>query len=550
MDLGFSQNLKLKITSKDSLETQIIHQTGYKTTHDNFKSAINEIDSLKSKLIKSGFIEAKVYNVKKKHDSLVTCKMLLGSKIDSVKIFFNNKEHNIKTHLNNITNSEVFENYITIPFEQTQNTLEQLSAKIIESGDPFSTVKLTKQFINKNILEANLDITQKTESRKIDKIIIKGYEKFPKAYLKHNLKIKEGNVFNLNKIKQQLSNLNQLRFSSQIKDPEVLFTKDSTILYVYLKKTKSNNFDGFLGFGTNEENGNLEFNGYLNLDLNNNLNLGESFSLIYKSDENDQRTFNANLKIPYLFNSPIGAQLQLNLFKKDSSFTTASQNVKLLYQLNTKNEISAGIKSIKSNNLLSNTSNFTPIEDYESFFYSIGYLHQNLQTNNRLFPISTYINLEFGTGYRNNEEKHEQHDLFIDTYKTFNLNRKNSIFLRANGGYLISNNYLENELYRFGGINSIRGFKENSLSANLYGILNTEYRYLLSQSIYLHTIIDFSYLENDIANQKEKLYGFGLGFGILTKAGLLKFNYANGKTETQNFKFSNSQVHLSLTSFF
>ncbi|WP_338732988.1 POTRA domain-containing protein [Mangrovimonas cancribranchiae] len=539
----------LQITSKDSLETQTINRIGYKNKHNNFKSVTNEINKLKTTLINNGYIGTKTSSVKKTTDSLITCEMLLGNKIDSVKIFFN-EENSIKTYLNEITRNTTTKDYIIIPFEETQNTLEQLSAKIVESGDPFSTVKLTEHVINKNTLKAHLTLTQKAESRKIDKIIVKGYKKFPKAYLKHNLKIKEGDVFNLNSTKKKLSNLDQLRFSSQIKDPEVLFTKDSTILYVYLKKTKSNNFDGFLGFGTNEESGNLEFNGYLNLDLNNNLNLGESFSLIYKSDENEQRTFNANLKIPYIFNSPIGVQLQLNLFKKDSSFTTASQNAKLLYQLNAKNEISAGVKSIKSNNLLSNTSNFTPIEDYESFFYNIGYLHQNIQTNNRLFPVSTYINLELGTGYRNSEEKNEQHNIFIDTYKIFNLNRKNSVFIKANGGYLISNNYLENELYRFGGINSIRGFKENSLAANLYGVINTEYRYSLSQSIYLHTIIDFSYLENDIVNQKEKLYGFGLGFGILTKAGLLKFNYANGKTEAQKFKFSNSQVHLSLTSFF
>ena len=42
-----------------------------------------------------------------------------------------------------------------------------------------------------------------------------------------------------------------------------------------------------------------------------------------------------------------------------------------------------------------------------------------------------------------------------------------------------------------------------------------------------------SNLENKIINQKEKLYGLGFGFGILTKAGLLKFNYANGKSENQ-----------------
>ena len=73
---------------------------------------------------------------------------------------------------------------------------------------------------------------------------------------------------------------------------------------------------------------------------------------------------------------------------------------------------------------------------------------------------------------------------------------------------------------------------------------------MFNNSIYVHTIIDAAYFENKITEQKEKLYGFGFGFGLITKAGLLKFNFANGKTENQSFKFSNSQVHLSLTAFF
>ena len=132
----------------------------------------------------------------------------------------------------------------------------------------------------------------------------------------------------------------------------------------------------------------------------------------------------------------------------------------------------------------------------------------------------------------------------------YQLNNKNSFYLRFIGSVLDSKTYLDNELFRFGGINSIRGFQENSIVANRYIVLNTEYRYQLSPSIYAHSIIDFSNFENEISNTKENLYGFGLGFGIVTKAGLLKFNFANGKTEMQNFMFSNSKIHISLVSIF
>jgi hemolysin activation/secretion protein len=164
---------------------------------------------------------------------------------------------------------------------------------------------------------------------------------------------------------------------------------------------------------------------------------------------------------------------------------------------------------------------------------------------NFIFDITT------GFGNRSYDDlKENQSNFHLNTFKIFNLNDKNSIYGRVTSNYLVSDSYLENELPRFGGINSIRGFEENSLIANLYAVLNTEYRYKLNNSIYVHSVIDAAYFENQIANQKEKLFGFGFGFGLITKAGLFRFNYTSGKTENQRFKFSDSKIHLSLTTTF
>ena len=67
--------------------------------------------------------------------------------------------------------------------------------------------------------------------------------------------------------------------------------------------------------------------------------------------------------------------------------------------------------------------------------------------------------------------------------------------------------------------------------------------------MYIHSIIDAAYFNTPIKHD-QKLIGMGFGFGLATKAGILKFNLANGKAENQNFKFSDSKVHLSLTATF
>ena len=318
---------------------------------------------------------------------------------------------------------------------------------------------------------------------------------------------------------------------------------------MYIEKAKSNTFDGFLGFGTNEATNKIEFDGYLDLNLTNNLNYGESLRLLYKSDESEQQTFDLKLNAPYLFNTPIGMDLNLNIFKRDSSFVTVTQAAKLNYQINNKHVISGGISSVQSTDLLDVPS--TLITDYKSNQYFINYTYTDRQNFNLLFPVNFLFNISTGIGDRYYEDIDEkQTSLYLNTFKIFNLNDKNSIYGRVSSNYLISDTYLENELPRFGGINSIRGFEENSLIANLYAVLNTEYRYKLNNTIYVHSVIDAAYFENQLTNQKEKLFGFGFGFGLLTKAGLFRFNYTSGKTESQKFKLSDSKIHLSLTTTF
>ena len=119
--------------------------------------------------------------------------------------------------------------------------------------------------------------------------------------------------------------LNSLGFVNSTKPPEILFKKDSTTVYLYLTKQKNNNFDGILGFSTGEENQGLTLNGYLNLELNNNLNYGEQFLLNYKADGNDQQKLRVKLTLPYLFKSPFGIETELNIFRRDSTFLTSNQ---------------------------------------------------------------------------------------------------------------------------------------------------------------------------------------------------------------------------------
>lgn len=495
-----------------------------------------------------GYIDAEINALTKATDTSYVADLYLGKRYRSIKILYS-KDDFTKKELQQIS-PQVEDTHFYIPIEAVPNSLRKLTAIRNQKGNAFARINLTEIEKDTNDeLTATLFLDN-GNVRTIDSITIKGYEKFPKSFLKHYAGIKKGKVFNKSKLAQQSENLNSLGFASSTKPPEALFRKDSTIVYFYLEKQNNNQFDGILGFATDEETQKLEFNGYLNLELNNNLHYGEQFLLNYKADGKEQIQFRTKATLPYLFQTPFGVSGELKIFKRDSSFVTTEQQLRTTYQINPSSETYIGYRGFDSSNLLDQTVAGTPIEDFKSKFIIAGATYLKHQ-NRRLFPIKTFLSIDAGAGTRERKsESGRQYQAEVKLNNIFNLNQKNSIFVQTTTSALLSNSYLVNELFRFGGINSIRGFDENSIDASLFSVLNTEYRYQFNEAVFAHSIIDFGYFENQSLSIKEKLYSFGLGLGLTTKAGLFRFIVANGSSENQNFNLSNIKIHVSVSSRF
>jgi hypothetical protein len=398
-----------------------------------------------------------------------------------------------------------------------------------------------------HLITASLSVNKETK-RSINNIVINGYPKFPEGHKKNILRLYKNKTFNQKSLEKIYTDFEKYRFVKQQKYPEILFTKDSTKIYVYLEKAKPNLFDGYLGF-TNDENEKLVVSGYLDLTLNNILNSGEKIALYWKSDGQDQKTFNLSLELPYLFKSPFGMKADLNIFKQDSTFQNTRTNLEIGYYFNYNTRMYLGYQSTESSDI--QNINSTTINDFESTFLTSSLEFTNFTNADFLFPEKTNINLKIGSGNRNaNSGNENQFFVSLLAKHNFYLNPKNIIQVKTQNFYLKSNRFITNELYRFGGINSIRGFNENSLQANTLTSLLTEYRYIATTNLYIHTILDFGYFNDTTTNTKENLLGLGFGFGLLTKNGLFNIIYANGSTKNQDAKLSNSIVHISFKANF
>ena len=540
-----AQEISLKLKGHSPADQEVLESLAAAVIFDNVAALESEIEHIQKQLYNKGYISLKHLGLKNEKLEY-TAEFELGPAYKSILIFghsslFKPLGYAIEKDLD----SNQF--YVEVPISALENTLDQLSIALSNESYTFATLQLQNIQPEDEInIKANL-VLDKGAKRTLQNIKVLGYDKFPTSYIKYFLRIKTQKPFQLERIQSQMKLLNQLPFAQQKRPAEVLFTKDSTTVYLYLEKIKSNRFDGFLGFGSDETTGKIEFDGYLDLKLINNLNFGESLNLNYKSDEIDQKTLDIALQLPYLFGTPLGSTLNLNIFKKDSTFTTAQQGIKLFYQLNGNQQLGLGVR-LQQSNAINNTSDAF-VEDFDSQFYEINYNYSKQQQIDLLFPVQRQLEVSVAFGKRSAASELKQRHIRLKGFQIFNLNQKNSIFLKVHLEELQSDQYLLNELLRFGGITSVRGFRENSLFATRLGVLCSEYRYRFSPGLFVHSVIDAGYFQ-DSNNTDYQIFGFGFGFGLRSNGGLLRLTYANGKTKNIPFDLSESKVHLSFTSTF
>ena len=537
-----SQEFYLKIIGQNEKETKVIDSIGYLIKHLNTKSIIDENNSFNEKLTKKGYTEVQITEDFKLNDSTFCFKYNIGKKIDFIHIYID------KAFQENLINTYSIKNdTLSIPYEESEDFLNSTLKKLESSGFSMAKVKLVNLQRKNNFITANLSIVKEIK-RQLNDIVINGYDKFPEGHKKNIIRLYRNKVFNQKNLDNLYNDIEKFRFSKQSKYPEILFTKDSTKVYVYLEKVKSNTFDGYIGF-TNDDYSNLIFSGYLDLVLNNILNSGEKFALYWKSDGQDQKTFNLGIELPYVFKSPIGLKAELNIFKQDSTFQNTRTAIDLGYFFNYNSRLYLGYQATESSDI--QNANTATLSDFNNSYITTTYEFIDFKNDDFLFPEKTALDFKVGMGKRDAKLVSDSQSFGSLLFKhNFYLNERNIINIKSQNFYLQSDNYIVNELYRFGGINSIRGFNENSLQGNAFGSLLTEYRYVLAPSIYIHSIVDYGFLQDKTSNTEENLLGIGFGFGLLSKNGLFNIVYANGSTSDKAIKLSNSIIHISFKANF
>jgi outer membrane translocation and assembly module TamA len=381
-----------------------------------------------------------------------------------------------------------------------------------------------------------------------DSIVLKGYSKFSTNLLRYDLEFYKGKPYAesyLNELEKLVAQVEYLSFQ---RPPAVAFFKNKTTLFLYPKAIKGNQIDGVVGLNTTPE-GETSINGDFKLRLLNILNKGEDIELRWRRPDESVQELEIALQWPYLFKTPVWADVGFTIFRQDSSFVNTNFDGLLKYRLAQRSFLTGGINYRASNALLSNSSNESPLASLTTFNalkYVLG--AEVYRLNRVLIPTKGYSFLVYGkTGQRTRQEAStNQIGWQIETQWLYNFYKKMVLKTALNSQALIGENLFENELFRLGGLRTLRGFNEQSIFSSAYGVATVEYRYMIGEYDYLTLFSDIAYTEKRVQNELESnwLTGLGTGINFRTNGGIFSLFLAVGRSQDVNFDFRTTKVHF------
>ncbi len=428
------------------------------------------------------------------------------------------------------------------------------------NGFPFASVRLDSISLDDSNVEASINynpgpfITFDSLSYSDQSV--------KKEWLQAFLGIVPQQPFNQGIVDRIESKIESLVFIKLNELPTISFQNEVATVHLSLENVKSNQIDGIIGFLPNEKSdGSTLITGQFDMVLNNIFSSGKSIDVHWQSLKPKSQLLDMGYRHPNLFHSPLHFESSFYLLKEDSTFINRKGRFEFQYAPS-KHRLSFFTRLESSRLLLSdadrqNSSNTRAdqITDFNITYYGLSHQYQNVSSTKVPRGFKTYVESAIGSKTLRNLNELQLEDLNekstqylfharLEGYRP--LSKTLGVALKFNGGKLINDQLFLNDLFRLGGIESVRGFNESFYFASEYAVATAELRYHYDQESFFFLFADQSYMYYKLRQNRFEDYplGVGAGLSLQTKRGRLNLVYALGKSDEQPLSFSLSKFHF------
>ncbi len=456
------------------------------------------------------------------------------------------------------------------PFSQdeTEGIIAETLDRLENSGYPFAKVIIKSLHFyssaNKpddKFVDLYLAIEMETSSI-IDSIRIEGNTATKDYVVLRNISTKEGDEYSQSAIDEIPKQLNKLRFFEPVQPPSFFFdSKNRGTLLIKVKEKETNNFDGIVGYVPGNDKKNGFFTGYVNISLRNLFGTGRAMLLKWQKEDRESQELELRYMEPWVFSYPFNVNFGMYQRIQDTTYVQRDFSAELEYMAT--NDISAkfllesettiptkpderGFTVFNSNSITTGTSlQIDTRNDFYAPTQGLYFLNSYKYSAKKIKGPKEYITPETKT---NISIQHLELD-FIWFYELFT---RHITAAGIHARELRGSRFEISDLYKLGGTNSLRGYRENQFMGNRIFWSNLEYRYLLSKRSFAFLFFDTGYfLKNaDKFSGTEEIsdfkIGYGLGMNLETGLGVLNVSFALAGGDS----FSEGKIHFGILNEF
>ena len=369
--------------------------------------------------------------------------------------------------------------------------------------------------------------------------------------------------FSQSRLNTSLRRIKRLSYIEKIEETQLL-AKDNPeegILRITIVERKNNTFSGILGYAPSVGNRKGNLFGSVDLVFDNIFGTGRRIGWSWSRKDPYSSEFFFLYREPWVLGFPPTLELKLSQLDYDSTFLQLSFSAKLLF--NSTSKVSWGVEG-GWEKVVSGSAGKTYLPDSRKYRMGIVFSVDLLdQTDN---PRKGIL---YGTEISYAQKRNYPTSFFIpEKQKTYLINfsldlnhfiptLKKQTFLV--GLHFKGLNTDEDQVpisdqFKLGGINSIRGYREEEFFGTKIAWTNLEYRFLLDRNSRFFLFGDYGFFQRkvlsgtdkDLKKISGKKLGYGFGLRIDSKAGLLGIDYGLGEDDS----FSQGKIHFGVTNRF
>lgn len=396
-----------------------------------------------------------------------------------------------------------------------------------------------------------------------DSVVVRGDVRTSTRYLQASIGIKPGDLYDEQLLSAVERRLRELPFVTQKRRPYVQFTPESTKLYLFLDSKKASSINGILGLQPDPLTGKVNLTGDLDLRLRNALRRGEAIELNWRRLANATQDLKVHGNLPFAFNTPFGLDASLKLFKRDTTFLEVSSRLGLEYLMTQGDKVTLFLNSKSSDRLGSNIVFQPGLADVKLISYGLGVARQRFDY--RLNPRRGHaLELEGSAGRKRTSQavfgaldvapeiSTVQLEAVGSAVGHVAFGKRSTIRFALQGGRMVNDDLYVNELYRMGGLKTLRGVDEASVLCSSYVVGTIEYRFVFEENSNFFLFADQAWWERVVKDEfaTDTPLGFGAGTTFETKAGLFSLTYALGQQFDNPIVLRGGKVHFGFISLF